>query len=67
MFSSHLILVLIVMVIVAAVLIWGTRRILKAFGIGDPYATLIYVLVVFLCMFTVIDQTGILGTRLISG
>lgn len=52
---------LLVMILVVCVLLWATRALLGAFGIGNPIATVIYVLVVLLALLYVLQQFGLIG------
>jgi hypothetical protein len=49
---------LVIFLIVACVIIWSAQKILAAFGIGDPIATVIYVLLVLLMLFAILGQFG---------
>ena len=49
---------LLVLLIVACVLVWGARTIMSAFGIGDPIASVVYVVIVILILF---ELLGLLG------
>ncbi len=58
---------LLILLIVCCVVIWAARSLMAAFGIGDPIATVIYVLLVILILFAILGQVGYgpnLGIRL---
>ena len=52
------ILTLLVMVIVACVVVWAVQRLMAAFGIGDPIATVVYVVLVILFMLWFVQRWG---------
>mgnify|MGYP003576809729 CR=1 FL=1 len=49
---------LLVFLIVACVVVWAARALLAAFGIGDPIATVVYVLLVVLLLVGFLGQVG---------
>jgi len=53
---------LLVMLIVFCVIIWAARAILAAFAVPDPIRTVVWVVIVLLCVFALIDQTGLVGS-----
>lgn len=58
---------LLVLLIVVGVVLWATRQLLAAFGIGDPLRTVIIVLVVVVLLVFVLNFFGLganLGLRL---
>lgn len=57
---------LLVLLLVACVVIWAARSLMSAFGIGDPIATVIYVVLVlvFLVLLAQGLGVGIPGLRL---
>ena len=58
---------LLIFLIVACVVVWAARAIMAAFGIGDPIATVVYVLLVVLLLVAFLNQIGAvpnLGLRL---
>lgn len=55
------VLALVLLVIVGCVLYWGVMRILGAFGIGDPIATVVQVLLVILLLAAGLDALGIVN------
>jgi hypothetical protein len=52
---------IIVLLIVVCVVIWAARAILTAFNVQDPIKTVVWVLIVLVCVLALADQTGILG------
>ena len=56
---------LLVLLLVACVVIWAARSLMSAFGIGDPIATVIYVVrvLVFLVLLAQGLGVGIPGLR----
>ncbi len=53
---------LLVLLIVFCVLVWAARALLAAFAVPEPISTVIWVLIVLLAVFALVDQAGILGT-----
>lgn len=49
---------LLILLIVACVVIWGAQKILAAFGIGDPIATVVYVFLVIVFLILFVNQFG---------
>lgn len=45
--------------IIICVVIWGAQAIMKAFGIGDPIATVVYVVLVLIFLFWLLGQLGV--------
>jgi hypothetical protein len=45
-------------VLVVCVLLWVVQRLLAAFSVGEPVATVVYVVVVLICLFYVLGQFG---------
>lgn len=60
------ILSLLVVLIVCGLIYWGTNALIAAFGIGDPIATVIKVLVVLVLVLYVVQFFGLMprGLRL---
>lgn len=52
---------LFVLLIVGCLLWWAATKILAAFGIGDPVATVVQVAIVFLFVFALLDMFGYLN------
>lgn len=56
---------LLIVVVVACLVIWAAKAIIGAFGIGQPWATLLYVVVVLVVAFWALGQLGVTsGIRL---
>lgn len=53
---------LLVMIIVIGVVIWAVRALTAAFSIPQPIATVIYVLVVLVCLVYVLSSFGLVGS-----
>ena len=53
---------ILLVLIVACVVIWAAQRLMAAFGIGDPIATVVYVLLVLLVVFWALGQLGFVHT-----
>lgn len=53
--------VLLVVLLVIAVVVWATRALLAAFGVPQPIATVVYVLVVVICAFWFLDNLGVMS------
>jgi hypothetical protein len=53
---------LLVALIVVCLLFWAIQRILAAFGIGDPIATLVQVVFVLIVVFWVLQSFGVIGS-----
>lgn len=49
---------LLIFLIVACVVVWAVRAILAAFGVGDPIATVVWVLLVIVILFAFLGQVG---------
>jgi hypothetical protein len=49
---------LLVVLIVALVVIWAVRSLLAAFSIGDPIATVVYVILVLIFVLWFVEQLG---------
>lgn len=50
---------ILLVLIVACVVVWAARKLMAAFGIGDPIATVVYVLLVVLLLFWVLSAFGL--------
>ena len=55
---------LLVLLIVFCVVVWAARALMAAFAVPEPTATVVWVLIVLLCVFALVGETGILGTGL---
>jgi hypothetical protein len=49
---------LIIVLLVFCVLIWAARALMAAFGIGDPIATVVYVLLVLIMLLWLLSEFG---------
>ena len=52
---------LLVWLVVVCVVIWAARSLMAAFGIGDPIATVVYVLLVLILLVGVLNHLGVVG------
>lgn len=52
---------LLVVILVGCVVLWAAQRLLAAFGIGDPIATVVYVVVVVVILIAVLNGLGLVG------
>ena len=52
---------LLVVLLVFCVVLWAARALMAAFSIGDPISTVIYVLIVLVMVFWVIQSLGFIG------
>lgn len=57
---------LLVLLIVFCVIVWAVRALLTAFAIPDPINTVVWVLVVLIAVFVLINQFGLLGGHPLS-
>jgi hypothetical protein len=55
---------LIVVLIVVGVLIWAAQRILAVLPVAEPFKTIIYVLIVVVAVFALLEVFGFLGAGL---
>jgi len=53
---------LLILLVIFCVIVWAARALLAAFAIPEPISTVIWVLIVLLCVFALVDQMGVLGT-----
>jgi len=53
---------LLILLVVFCVIVWAARALLAAFAIPEPISTVIWVIIVLLCVFALVDQMGVLGT-----
>lgn len=47
---------LLVLLVVACVVIWAAKSLLRAFGIGDPIATVVYVVLTLILVFWLVQM-----------
>lgn len=52
---------LLILLLVMCVIIWAARALLAAFSIGEPIATVVWVVIVLICVFAFVNETGLLG------
>jgi len=52
---------LLVVLLVFCIVIWAARALMSAFGIGDPIATVVYVILVLIMLLWIVQSLGILG------
>lgn len=50
---------LLILLIVFCAIVWAARAILAAFAIPEPLSTVIWVLIVLLCLAALLSQTGL--------
>lgn len=52
---------LLIVLLVFLVVIWAARSLLAAFGVGNPIATVVYVVLVLIMVLWVVQQLGVFG------
>lgn len=52
---------LLVVLLVFCVIAWAARSLMGAFGIGDPIATIVYVIIVLVFVLWVLQNVGMLS------
>ncbi len=52
---------LLIVLLIFCVLVWAARALMGAFGIGEPISTVIYVLIVLIAVFWLIQELGVIG------
>lgn len=52
---------LLIVLIVFCVIVWAARALLTAFAVPEPISTVVWVLIVLLAVFAVVDQFGLIG------
>lgn len=50
---------LLLTILIICVLLWAVQRLLAAFSVGEPISTVVYVLVVLLCLVYVLGHFGV--------
>ena len=56
---------LLVALIIIGVVFWAARKLIAAFAIPEPIATVVYVVLVLICLFWILQQLGVApGLRL---
>lgn len=53
---------LLFVLLVCCVVIWAARALMAAFGIGDPIATVVYVVLVVICLGWLAGQVGLINS-----
>jgi len=53
---------LLILLIVFCVIVWAVRALLAAFAVPEPINTVVWVLVVLIAVFILVDQFGLLGS-----
>jgi len=49
---------LLIVLLIFCVVIWAARALMSAFGVGDPIATVVYVIIVLVCLLWLLGQLG---------
>jgi len=52
---------ILLVLLVFCIVIWAAKALMGAFGIGDPIATVVYVLLVLVMLLWLLQQFGVLG------
>lgn len=52
---------LLLLLLLICVIIWAARALLTAFSIGEPISTVVWVVIVLICVFAFVSQTGLIG------
>jgi hypothetical protein len=52
---------ILIVLLVFCIVIWAARALMAAFGIGDPIATVVYVLLVLVMLLWLLQQFGVVG------
>ena len=55
---------LLIILLVFCVVIWAARALMTAFSIGDPIATVVYVLLVLIMLLWIVQSLGFIHTGL---
>ena len=50
------------LLLIFCVVVWAVRALLSAFAVPEPIATVVWVLVVLLCVFALIGETGLVSS-----
>lgn len=53
---------LLVLLIIFCVVVWAARALLAAFAVPEPIATVVWVLIVLVAVFMVVNQFGLINT-----
>lgn len=54
-------LTILIVLLVFCIVIWAARSLMAAFGVGDPIATVVQVLIVLIFLFWLLGQIGVIG------
>ncbi len=52
---------LLIVLLIFCVLVWAARALMAAFGIGDPIATVVWVIIVLIFVAWFLQNLGVLG------
>jgi hypothetical protein len=52
---------LLVALLVFCIVLWAARSLMAAFGVGDPIATVVYVVLVLIVLLWIIQSLGFIG------
>ena len=52
---------LLILLLVLCVIIWAARSLLAAFSIGEPIATVVWVIIVLICVFAFVNEAGLIS------
>lgn len=52
---------LLALLVFFCVIVWAARALLAAFAIPEPISTVVWVLIVLLCVFALLGEFGVLG------
>lgn len=58
---------LLIVVLIFCVVVWAARALMAAFGIGDPIATVVYVILVIIALIFLVNALGYGGGTLRLG
>jgi hypothetical protein len=53
---------LLITLVVFLVIVWAARALMAAFGVGDPIATVVYVILVLIMVLWVVQNLGVFGS-----
>ena len=51
---------LLVYLLVACIVLWAAKALMAAFGVGDPIATVVYVLIVLVILLGILNVFGVM-------
>jgi len=52
---------ILIVLLIFCIVIWAARSLMAAFGVGDPIATVVYVLIVLVMLIWLLQQLGVVG------